>query len=91
MSVYYGVIKDNRVMLDDDVRLNDGIRVEVRPQHDDARDMMRVEEIVKERLRAAGVLAPSPPMAEDEDEDDDFEPITVDGEPLSQMLLRERR
>jgi len=91
MPVYYGVIKDNRVMLDDDVRLGDGIRVEVRPQHDDARDMMQAEEMVKERLRAAGVLAPAPPIAEDDDKDDDFEPITVDGEPLSQMLLRERR
>lgn len=90
MPPYYGVIKDNRVVLDDDVRLADGTRVEVRPQPADARDTMQAEEAVKEQLRAAGVLAPAPTMAED-DEDDDFEPITIEGEPLSQMLLRERR
>ncbi len=91
MSLYYGVVKDNRVVLDNDARLADGTRVEVRPEQASARDMMRAEEIVKERLRAAGVLAPAPPSLTDNDEDDDFEPITVEGEPLSQMLLRERR
>ena len=90
MPLYYGVIKDNRVVLDDDVRLADGMRVEVRPRPGGARDTMQAEESVKEQLRAAGVLAPAPTLVED-DEDDDFEPITIEGEPISQMLLRERR
>ncbi len=91
MVLHYGVVKDNRVVLDDDARLTDGTRVEVRPEHVSARDMARAEEMVKERLRAAGVLALAPPALLNDDEDDDFEPITVEGEPLSQMLLRERR
>ncbi len=78
-------------MTPDDARLTDGTRVEVCPEQASARDMMRAEEIVKERLRAAGVLAPAPLSLADNDEDDDFEPITIEGEPLSHMLLRERR
>lgn len=89
MQVYYGVVKDRRVVLDDDVRLDDGTRVEVRPRHAQTSNA-DAEEIVKERLRAAGILAPLSPSGND-DEDDDFEPIMVEGEPLSQMLLRERR
>jgi hypothetical protein len=90
MVVYYGVIKDNRVVLDDDVQLADGTRVEVRPQPADSRDAARAEEMVKERLRTAGVLAPAAPAAPD-DAEEEIEPAPVDGEPLSQMIIRERR
>ena len=31
MAVYYGVVKNNQVVLEGDVRLADGVRVEVRP------------------------------------------------------------
>jgi hypothetical protein len=46
--------------------------------------------MVKERLRAAGVLAPAVPAAPD-DAEEEIEPAPVDGEPLSQMIIRERR
>src|SRR5437588_5676396 len=41
MVVYYGVIKDHRVVLDDDVRLADGTRVEVRLQPAAPRDAVQ--------------------------------------------------
>jgi len=44
------------------------------------------------RLRAAGLLAPAP-VADDGDEDDEeeFEPVVAQGEPLSEQIIRERR
>jgi hypothetical protein len=51
---------------------------------------VQAEEILKERLRAAGVLAPAtPPTSVDIDED--IEPAQVEGEMLSEMIIRERR
>lgn len=53
-------------------------------------DIVQAEEILKERLRAAGVLAPVAAPTTD-DIDDDIDPATVEGEPLSEMIIRERR
>jgi len=70
MAVYYGVIEGNSVVWDGDVRLADGTRVEVRPHPVETWDVARVEEGVKDRLRAAGVLAPVPPDSDDVEDDD---------------------
>jgi hypothetical protein len=90
MAIYYGVVHDNRVELEGDARLAEGTRVEVRPHP--GGDLAADEEVVKARLRAAGLLAPAPVAdAADEDEDDAFEPVVVQGEPLSEQIIRERR
>ena len=38
-----------------------------------------------------GIISSIPNYSELDDEDDDFEPIEVLGEPLSEMIIRERR
>ncbi len=101
MVVYYGVVRDNRIELDSAARLDEGLRVEVRPcpagsvgAGDRATDAASQggEEVVKARLRAAGLLAPAP-VTDDSDEDDaeEFEPVVARGEPLSEQIIRERR
>ena len=42
-------------------------------------------------LYAKGIIGNIPDPSEYTDEDDDFEPIEVLGEPLSEMIIRERR
>ena len=42
------------------------------------------------KLLAEGFITSIPPRDET-DEDDDFEPIEFEGEPLSEMIIRERR
>jgi hypothetical protein len=87
MAVYYGVVRDNRIELEDGVRLPEGMRVEVHAPP--ASDWAAAEEVAKARLRAAGLLAPAP-TADDADEEE-FEPVVVRGEPLSEQIIRERR
>lgn len=48
----------------------------------------RLEQEVLKRLLAKGIISEIPPRW---DEDDDFEPIEIGGEPLSEMIIRERR
>lgn len=100
MTVYYGVVHDNRIELDSAARLPEGLRVEVRPHPAgsvDAADRTADEageEVVKARLRAAGLLAPAPvadDMVTDEDDEEEFEPVMVQGELLSEQIIRERR
>jgi hypothetical protein len=45
---------------------------------------------VLERLLEKGIISEiAEPMTDDED--DEFEPIEIEGEPLSEMIIRERR
>lgn len=49
-----------------------------------------LEREILERLLAKGLLSEIvEPMTDDED--DEFEPIEIEGEPLSEMIIRERR
>jgi len=86
MAVYYGIIKDHRVVLDDDVQLADGMLVEIRPRF----PMSSSEDAFKERLLAEGLLtalpAPQPVSPAQE-----RHLISVKGEPLSQTIIAERR
>jgi hypothetical protein len=41
-------------------------------------------------LLAEGIISEIPPCIFD-DEEENFEPIEVEGEPLSEMIIRERR
>jgi hypothetical protein len=48
------------------------------------------EDEFERHLLAEGFISHIPPRDET-DEDDDFEPIEFEGEPLSEMIIRERR
>jgi hypothetical protein len=89
MSVYYGVVRDNHIELEGDAHLANGTRVvvHVAPPVDHA---AAAEETAKARLRAAGLLAPALEST-DVNEDEEFEPMVVRGEPLSEQVIRERR
>jgi|GEM_PF-2175444 len=99
MKTYYGVVHGNRIELEKGARLADGVRVEVRPRSSEvasevdthpARDLRVAESAFKERLRAAGRLAP---LVEDGTPDTPTtrRRIRVTGEPLSEQIVRERR
>lgn len=85
MTVYYGVIRNNTVMLPDDVRLPDGVPVEVRPRIVDEQD----ESVADDILRSEGLLEDEPPDVPRARAP--FEPVVVQGEPLSEQIIRERR
>jgi hypothetical protein len=87
MAVYYGVVRDNRIELEDGVRLPEGTRVEVHASP--VSDLAAGEEVAKARLRAARLRAPAP--AADDADEKEFEPVVVQGEPLSEQIIRERR
>ena len=49
------------------------------------------EEEVNKILFAEGIIGNIPDLSKWTDEDEDWEPIEVLGEPLSEMIIRERR
>lgn len=86
MAIYYGVVHDNRIEIEGGARLAEGTRVEVRPRSPS--DVAVDDEEIKEQLRAAGLLAPAPVAATG---DEAFAPVLMQGEPLSEPIIRERR
>jgi hypothetical protein len=101
VAVYYGVVKNNQVVLEGDVHLADGVRVEVRPVDRAAAptnagspdvvvaDTVEAEEALLRELLAEGLLE-EPPIDEAAP-DEPFEPVTVRGRPLSEQIIEERR
>lgn len=53
-------------------------------------EINRREDEFEQYLLAEGVISEIP-LRNETDEDDDFEPIKFEGEPLSEMIIRERR
>jgi|GEM_PF-1919965 len=92
MAVYQGIVKGNVVVLPEDVQLDDGARVEIRTLPED--DMLTEEELREELFRndlaASGLLYENKRIPRQEPEGDRT-PIQVEGETLSQMIIRERR
>lgn len=92
MSIYYGVIKDNTVVLPEDVHLPDGITVEVRTSGSSIEnpDQLHTEEEFLQYLVAQGILTEirRPDRTRD---DHDRHLIEVEGQPLSEMIIEERR
>ena len=95
--MYYGVVRGNRIELDNGARLTEGLRVEVRPRtHEELSDdelcrtgdLRVAEDAFKDRLRAAGRLAPAAVGRVTLSPD---RLITVSGEPLLDQIMRERR
>lgn len=93
MTVYHGVVHDNRIELEGGARLAEGARVEVHAGNDattlTGAGAVDAEEELIRRLRAEGLLD-EPPTGEFA-ADEPFEPVEVRGEPLSEQIIRERR
>ena len=89
MAVYYGIVKDKQIVVEGGVPLADGVHVEVRPQDMDEVDDSAAEEALIQELRAEGLIEESP--IGDGAVDEAFEPVVVQGEPLSEQIIRERR
>lgn len=53
-------------------------------------ELERREDEFEEYLLAKGIIS-NIPTRDETDDDDDFEPIEFEGEPLSEMIIRERR
>lgn len=54
-------------------------------------ELERREDEFERKLLAEGFISHIPPRDETNEEFDAFEPIEVEGEPLSEMIIRERR
>lgn len=63
---------------------------EHRPAIDEKISEEELEAEVDRRLSERGILKEVPAGITDDDEDD-FEPIEIEGEPLSETIIRERR
>ena len=90
MVMYYGVVRGNHIELDNGARLAEGLRVEIRPQAvTEDNTIANADAAVLYRLRAAGQLEsePSAPRRGPAP----FDPVEVQGEPLSEQIIRERR
>lgn len=80
------------VMLPEEADLSDGVIVEVRPIAD-ARppdDERQGEALFRQRLRDSGLLTEPRPTVE-QTPVEPYEPVTVRGKPLSEVVLEERR
>jgi hypothetical protein len=92
MAVYYGVVKGNMVVLSDDAQLPDGTTVEVHTSglSGDHTDQVMPEEEFMQRLVDEGLLTEvrRPDRTNDTK---DRRLIQVEGQPLSEMIIEERR
>ncbi len=93
MATYSGIVKHNQILLEGDVQLADGVRVEVRPRDivdTEPTPSATAEEAFLEHLRTAGLLLERPTRMPAHAELDRT-PIEVVGEPLSRTIITERR
>ena len=92
MAVYYGIVKGNVVVQHDDVRLADGTDVEVRiiEPGDQRGEHQSSEKVFKQRLLESGLITSvrTPPSTLPRE---DRTPAQVQGQPLSEIILEERR
>jgi hypothetical protein len=90
MSVYYGTVKNNTVILPKDISLTEGITVEVRIPSPTPSSKKTTEAAFQQRLLELGLMTeikkprPSLPLTE---------PVLVrvKGKALSEMIIEERR
>ncbi len=91
-SSYYGVVRNQVVVLPDDVEITDGTVVEIRviTTAGPADERLSPDSSLAERLVASGLMREvKPPLAKVPE--GDRTPIRVAGEPLSETIIRDRR
>jgi hypothetical protein len=93
MSVYYGTIKGNMVVLPEGVNLTDGMIVEVRviPPEIQSSQHVASEDLFKERLIELGLLRKVRKVTSPLIIDEERTPIRFKGKSLSQIIIEERR
>lgn len=90
--VYYGVARGNVVVLPAGVEIPDGLQVEIRmlESHDAASGQEPAADLLQQRLLERGLLreirGPAPVPAPG-----DRTPVPIEGKPLSEMIIEERR
>lgn len=62
----------------------------LREKEQPKKDLEQREDEFEQYLLAKGIIG-NIPTRDETDADDDFEPIRIQGEPLSEMIIRERR
>lgn len=94
MRIYRGVVRDGAVVLPEEAHLEDGTSVEVRVLHALTNGISEeeAEQRFQRKLLALRMISEIvPPVSTLTDEEfDDFEPIEIEGEPLSEQIIRER-
>lgn len=92
MPVYQGVVKDNAVVLPEGVQLDDGLVVEVVvPTNELAADDLAAREAAfRQHLIDTGRLI-QPPAGANRQAVTLIEPVEVEGVPLSEMIIADRR
>ncbi len=90
MTVYYGMVKGNSIILLGDAQLAEASIVEIRlPELDQVPEEVR-EEAYLQYLLATGRISAIPKRGSCSS-GEDFEPIEVKGKPLSEIIIEERR
>jgi hypothetical protein len=88
MQVYEGVVQNRVVILPQDVHLEDGLRVEIRIPEMEGES---AEALLKQRLVELGLLAKARKPGKTHVKQRDRTPIRVEGKPLSEQIIEERR
>lgn len=91
MQIYRGVVRAGVVVLPEDAHLAEGTPVEVRVLHALMNGVSEeeAERAFERELLALGILS-SLPAPLSSPRDNDFEPIEIQGKPLSKTIIRER-
>ncbi len=96
MTVYEGVVKDNVVLLPEDVHLQDGTKVEVTVVPTAVDEFMlpgaleAAEEAFRQHLLERGLILEIKHQSHVEPKGN-RRPIKVKGKPMSQMVIEDRR
>ena len=91
MTVYYGTVRGSIIVLRDDVKLSEGSQVEIRPLEPEQAPSLEEEDLrVQRALLEAGLLVAIRPLGTRSSEPDP-PPIHVEGTPLSELIIAERR
>lgn len=91
MTIYHGVVKGNAVLLPESVSLPDGTEVEIRVSDvSDPADEQQREELFKQELLKAGLISEIKRPTH-RPESGERKLIQVRGQPLSEMIIEERR
>jgi hypothetical protein len=93
MSIYYGIVRGNVVVLPEHVHLAEGSVVEVHAPTADIGPAQRASplEVVQEELQKAGLLLELKRPPAESPEGLDRTPIRVTGKPASEIIVEERR
>lgn len=91
MTVYYGTVKGKTIVLGEDAKLDEGSMVEVRPLGTEQVRQLEEDDLrVQRALLEAGLIAEIRPLGARPPEAE-LPPIQVEGTPLSEVIIAERR